>query len=400
MLTQKPHFIILCLIFSAVRLVSAQWYFGPNLNQARHGLDVVDYQGNIYAIGGWNGDQILEVLENDVWSFLTSLPEPQSGLAAAIVGNKIYTFGSYGWLDVTQIYDIDSDSWSAGPDIPQGLYWATAEATDSTCYLIGGYSYGGLNTLYLLNTNTNMWSQGAEMPGAIQVPASALYDDHIYVFGNGSYYKYDIAGDSWISFPAPPSGHGYAAEAVTVDDKIYLFGGNAGYIYEAYTTVEVFNPATGIWEADSELNVGRYQFGATYVNGKIYAIGGRDENAQSIGTVEILDIGVGVNEDSYSEILNACIICDIHPNPFRSETKIRYGIGDMGYEGQNVTLQIYDATGRLVKSFSRQLSAIGYQLSVKWDGRDDSNRRLPSGAYFVKSTIGDYTDIRQLLLIR
>jgi hypothetical protein len=135
------------------------------------------------------------------------------------------------------------------------------------------------------------WSQAASLPGAIQIPASAVWGGYIYAFGNyGHYYKYEIATDTWSSFTGPPSGHGYAAEAVTVKDEIYLIGGNSGYIYEAYQTTEIFDPVTETWTTGPDLNVGRYQFGAVYVGSEstIYACAGRDATASSIASVEML----------------------------------------------------------------------------------------------------------------
>ena len=32
------------------------WYFGPTLNYARYGLDAIEHNGKIYAIGGWDED--------------------------------------------------------------------------------------------------------------------------------------------------------------------------------------------------------------------------------------------------------------------------------------------------------------------------------------------------------
>ena len=77
---------------------------------------------------------------------------------------------------------------------------------------------------------------------------------------------------------------------MTVGDAIYLIGGNAGNIYEAYTTSERYDPLGDTWASGPELNIGRYQFGAAYLGGNIYAIGGRNEAANSEVTVEILPI--------------------------------------------------------------------------------------------------------------
>ncbi len=90
----------------------------------------------------------------------------------------------------------------------------------------------------------------------------------------------------------------------------------------------------------------------------------------------------------------------VYPNPFHSATKIRYLILDTGYSMQIPKLCIYDATGRLVKSFDLE-SRIENQVScIYWSGIDDANRKVASGVYFIKLSAGDCVESRKLLLIR
>ena len=60
------------------------WYFGPSLNYARHAMDVVEHNDDIYAIGGFDGGDRLEVLYSGSpnWTTLAPLPTKQEGLAA------------------------------------------------------------------------------------------------------------------------------------------------------------------------------------------------------------------------------------------------------------------------------------------------------------------------------
>jgi hypothetical protein len=72
---------------------------------------------------------------------------------------------------------------------------------------------------------------------------------------------------------------------------------------------------------------------------------------------------------------------NIQPNPFLQMTDIRYLIPSTG--NATPTLKIYDVSGRLVRDFSKQLSVIGHQASVQWDGTDQNGRRVANGVYFV-----------------
>jgi len=71
----------------------------------------------------------------------------------------------------------------------------------------------------------------------------------------------------------------------------------------------------------------------------------------------------------------------IYPNPFSQTTNIRYAIHDPRYTMTTATLSIYDAAGRLVKSFRITPDALHSTLS--WDGRDAAGNSLAPGVYFI-----------------
>jgi hypothetical protein len=81
------------------------------------------------------------------------------------------------------------------------------------------------------------------------------------------------------------------------------------------------------------------------------------------------------------------------PNPFRTRTDIRLQITDNSL--QPAALQIYDISGRLVKSFST--IDIGHQSSVIWNGDDDASRALPAGIYICRLSYGSYSVVRKLI---
>jgi hypothetical protein len=85
---------------------------------------------------------------------------------------------------------------------------------------------------------------------------------------------------------------------------------------------------------------------------------------------------------------------NITPNPTHGRTDIRYQITDKS----DAALEVYDASGKLVKSF--RLTQYALRNTLSWDGRDDQNRMLGSGVYFVKFKAGDFQETQKLLLIR
>jgi hypothetical protein len=93
-------------------------------------------------------------------------------------------------------------------------------------------------------------------------------------------------------------------------------------------------------------------------------------------------------------------ILNVTPNPFCDKTEIRYSIHDTGYLIYDPILKIYDAGGRLVKSFDL-LSSIEYQeSSISWSGVDDANRQLGSGVYFVVLSTDKSVQSERLILVR
>ncbi len=108
--------------------------------------------------------------------------------------------------------------------------------------------------------------------------------------------------------------------------------------------------------------------------------------------------GIGIEEIETEKPL--CINLQVHPNPFRYFTKIRYMIHDTRYTILKPVLSIYDATGRLVKSFHHESCIMDRESAIRWDGTDNLNRRLSCGVYFVNLQAGDYMATEKVLIIR
>ncbi|UCG31062.1 MAG: T9SS type A sorting domain-containing protein [candidate division WOR-3 bacterium] len=85
------------------------------------------------------------------------------------------------------------------------------------------------------------------------------------------------------------------------------------------------------------------------------------------------------------------------PNPFSKLTTVSFGIE---HSAELIRLSIYDASGRLVKYFSIPTSYISNSASVVWDGRDEYDRQLVDGVYFVKLEAGDFSATEKILLVR
>ncbi len=108
----------------------------------------------------------------------------------------------------------------------------------------------------------------------------------------------------------------------------------------------------------------------------------------------------GISEDEGSGLLSGPTLCDIYPNPFRDRVEIRLMIEDERWKMGDISLRIYDVTGRCIKSFSLSTTYSLLPTVVSWDGRDNSGEKVTSGVYFLRFNAGDYKETRQLLMIK
>ena len=89
-----------------------------------------------------------------------------------------------------------------------------------------------------------------------------------------------------------------------------------------------------------------------------------------------------------------------YPNPFNPETWIPYQLA----KPADVTLRIYAADGKLVRTFALGHQAVGkyYQRSraAYWDGKNETGESVASGVYFYTLTAGDFSATRKMLILK
>jgi hypothetical protein len=88
---------------------------------------------------------------------------------------------------------------------------------------------------------------------------------------------------------------------------------------------------------------------------------------------------------------------EVYPNPFRNELSIAYHVGRNVHD---VTIHIYDITGRLVRSFSLPTAYCVLPMVISWDGTDDLNRLLPQGVYLIHAHAGERYLHEKAVLLR
>ncbi|OQY26328.1 MAG: hypothetical protein B6244_13970, partial [Candidatus Cloacimonetes bacterium 4572_55] len=66
---------------------------------------------------------------------------------------------------------------------------------------------------------------------------------------------------------------------------------------------------------------------------------------------------------------------------------------------QNVTLQIYNASGQLVRTLVNESVSAGDHTAT-WDGTNENDSKVRSGIYFYRMTAGDFTNTKKMVLTK
>jgi hypothetical protein len=122
--------------------------------------------------------------------------------------------------------------------------------------------------------------------------------------------------------------------------------------------------------------------------------------AEAINRGESVVAGViplGTPTIAYSQpeemVLRRFALSQNHPNPFTSRTAIQLELpSPSGY-----TLGIYDVTGKLVRRF---VGSGEGQISIAWDGTDDTGLSVAPGVYFYHVEAGQFAKTKRMLLLR
>ena len=84
------------------------------------------------------------------------------------------------------------------------------------------------------------------------------------------------------------------------------------------------------------------------------------------------------------------------PNPFNPMTTIHFDLA----RDAHVSLQVFDVTGRLVRTLKSSVMQAGFDRQVIWNGRDDAGKRVSSGVYFYRLAAGEYQATRKLVVMK
>ncbi|CAE8615186.1 unnamed protein product [Polarella glacialis] len=246
----------------------ADWQRAPSMPIKRTGLAAAVLGGKLYVLGGSNDNVYVETLfverfdPRAGWQRAPSMPTWRNGLAAAVLDGQLYALGGSARggnaLDTVERFDPGA-GWQRAPSMTTERTGLAAAVLDGQLYALGGYARGGnarggkdLDTVERFDPRAG-WQRAPSMPTKRYDLAAAVLDGQLYALG----------------------GH---------DDDFY--GGNA------LDTVERFDPRAG-WQRAPSMPTKRSGLAAAVLDGQLYALGGRDDFGRYLYTVERFDPRAG-----------------------------------------------------------------------------------------------------------
>jgi N-acetylneuraminic acid mutarotase len=244
---------------------------------------------NVFLSAGTNTRDVMLTAIGE-WGSRAGLLAANSEFALAESNGKLYALGGYPSSRVTvrtvQIYDIASDSWQFGPQLPQPNNHGMAAAVNGKIYLIGGQltadQEGYVNTVYELDPAVGAWVEKAQMPTARSGGVAVVHNGKIYVAGGrvprgSDFAVYDPAADQWEVLPNMPTQRNHITGAA-INGRIHIVGGRLGNGLSPLKTTahEVFDPQTRTWSNAAPILTARSGINGVMARGCFHVWGGED----------------------------------------------------------------------------------------------------------------------------
>ncbi|GAA0722664.1 Kelch repeat-containing protein [Dokdonella soli] len=275
-----------CGFFAAESATQATWVPAGNMQapRAAHAATLIG-NGKVLVAGGDEGLVSLPSAElydptTRTWSYTGSLAMPRNGHTTTLLpnGKALVAGGLTGHgasstlVAMAESYDPATGIWSPTGNLAAPRYGHTATLLKTGKVLVaGGFGMDFVASAELYDPATGTWSATGNLATArYRHTATRLQNGKVLVVGgsnNGdlaaflsSAELYDPVAGTWSAAAPLQSARGFHVATLLQNGKVLVAGGEGaegGGVQHTLSSVEVFDPATGMWAAGSALVAGQ-----------------------------------------------------------------------------------------------------------------------------------------------
>ncbi len=258
---------------------------------ARHENGFAELDGKFYLFGG-RRIQPVDIFDpkTNTWTHASPPPMEIHHFQPVVFQNELWLLGTMTGifpretpLETAYIYSPKTDTWREGPEIPAARQRGGAGCVlhdDGWIYVVGGivdgHHSGTQKWFDRLNPQTGEWETLPDAPTKRDHAPAAIVDNKLYFLAgretgrhNGENYNdlffatipnidvFDFTAGVWSTLEDSILIQTAAGGLGVIGNKIYYVGGEAGRP-EAFTELQIFDPASEKWSAGPALNRARH----------------------------------------------------------------------------------------------------------------------------------------------
>lgn len=241
--------------------------------------------------------EISSATTNTAWTTVAPSPITRFEAPAAVVNGRLYVFGGF-FNDHLQassrvdVYDPFTNTWTRLADMPIAVTHINPAVVDGTIWFAGGFQGDhpgpAINDVWKYTVASDSWSAGPPLPELRGSGVLVLLDRNLHYFGGYKPDRNTVSSDHWVlsldggtnwTTAAPlPDARGHLS-GVELRGKIYAIGGMHNHDINPIDLlrVDVYDPLTDSWMAAANLPVPRSHCepGTFVSNDRIVIVGGR-----------------------------------------------------------------------------------------------------------------------------
>lgn len=214
------------------------------------------------------------------WQILDDLPFPRRYNGIATLAGSVWLVGGEGELhgpdaditivDVVDVYEPSTASWSAGPRLQQARTDPFVMSWDGRIWAAGGSADGSnrLTSMESLGVGETTWRQEPDLPAPAREGGCCALDGVLYCASLDGFFAFDTRTGQWDLTVPPPEALVKAPLMAAYSGEVWMMGGTR------QDRTQCYDPASRQWHAGPHLPTQQSWGGAAVLNDQLIITGG------------------------------------------------------------------------------------------------------------------------------